>query len=177
MVRVQLLTGGSWNNFITVQSHQRITTDRLVHMNAVSPEFFATLGARMIAGRDFDERDSRGTSEDGPRVAIVNEAFAKRYFEGRSPLGARLSQRTGPDATPDIEVVGVVANINYRGVREEWEQAYFPLISPERGHFYIRVQGNIGGTRCIRFEHSFARSNRRCQSPPCARWMSRSAGR
>ena len=95
----------------------------------------------MIAGRDFDERDSRGTSEDGPRVAIVNEAFVKRYFGGRSPLGARISQRAGPDAKPDIEVVGVVANITYRGVREEWEQAYFPLISPEGGHFYVRVQG------------------------------------
>jgi predicted permease len=141
IARVQLLTGGSWNNYVTVASHQRITTDRLVHMNAVSPEFFATLGAGMIAGRDFEEGDARGTGEDGPRVAIVNEAFAQRYFGGRSPLGARISQQTGPDAKPDIEVVGVVANITYRGMREEWEQVYFPLISPEGGHFYIRVRG------------------------------------
>jgi putative ABC transport system permease protein len=141
IARIQLLTGGSWNNFITIQSHQRITTDRLVHLNAVSPEFFKTLGAGMISGRDFDERDSRGGSGDGPRAAIVNEAFVKRYFGGRSPLGAHISQSAGPDAKPDIEVVGVVANITYRGVREEWEQAYFPLISPEGGHFYVRVQG------------------------------------
>ena len=143
IARVQLLTGGSWNNYITIQSARRITTDRLVHLNAVSPEFFKTLGAGMITGRDFDERDSQG-SGDGPRAAIVNEAFVKRYFGGQSPLGARLSQSVGPDAKPDIEVVGVVANITYRGVREEWEQAYFPLISPEGGHFYVRVRGTAG---------------------------------
>ena len=144
IARNQLLTGGSWNNYLTVQSDQRITTDRLVHLNAVSPEFFKTLGAVMIAGRDFDERDSQGASEDGPRAAIVNEAFVKRYFGGRSPLGARLSQSAGPDAKPDIEVVGVVANITYRGVREEWEHAYFPLIRAEGGHFYVRVRGTSG---------------------------------
>jgi predicted permease len=142
IARVQLLTGGSWNNYMTIQSHQRIATDRLAHLNAVSPEFFATLGAGMIAGRDFDERDSRGTGDDGPRVAIVNEAFVKRYFGGQSPLGARVSPFTGPDAKPDIEIVGVVANITYRGVREEWEQAYFPLINPAGGHFYVRVRGS-----------------------------------
>jgi predicted permease len=138
---VELLTGGSWNNYLTIQRDQRITTDRLVHLNAVSPEFFKTLGARMIAGRDFDERDAQGASGDRPRAAIVNEAFVKRYFGGRSPLGAHISQSAGPDAKPDIEVVGIVANITYRGVREEWEQAYFPLISPAGGHFYVRVQG------------------------------------
>ena len=143
IARVQLLTGGSWNNYITIQNARRITTDRLVHLNAVSPEFFKTLGAGMIAGRHFDERDSQG-SGDGPRAAIVNEAFVKRYFGGQSPLGARLSQSVGPDAKPDIEVVGVVANITYRGVREEWEQAYFPLSSPEGGHFYVRVRGTAG---------------------------------
>jgi predicted permease len=141
VARFQLLTGGSWNNYVTVQNHQRTTTDRLVHLNAVSPGFFATLGAGIVAGRDFDERDAQGTSEDRPRVAIVNEAFVKRYFGGRSPLGARIAPRADPDVQPDIEIVGVVANITYRGVREEWEQAYFPLISAEGGHFYVRVQG------------------------------------
>ena len=50
----------------------------------------------------------------------------KRYFGGRNPLGSRIGHGTGPDAKPDIEIVGIVANISYRGVREEWEQAYFP---------------------------------------------------
>ena len=142
VARFQLLTGGSWNNAMTIQASQRITTDREVHLNAVSPEFFATLGARIIAGRDFDERDTLPVSEGGRRSAIVNEAFAKRYFEGRSPLGARICQGAGPDARPDIEVVGV-ANISYRGLREESEQAYFPMRPGEvsGANFYVRVQG------------------------------------
>ena len=96
IARVQLLTGGSWNNPMTIQTNERITTDREVHLNAVSPGFFATLGTRIVAGRDFDERDSLPVSEGGQRAAIVNEAFVKRYFGGRNPLGARICQGSGP---------------------------------------------------------------------------------
>ena len=143
IARSQLLTGGSWNNFMAIQADQRIVTDRVIHLNAVSPGFFATLGTRIVAGRDFDERDSLPVSEGDPRVAIVNEAFVKRYFGGRNPLGWRIGHGTGPDAKPDIEIVGVVANISYRGVREEWEQAYFPGNQGfyEGANFYVRVQG------------------------------------
>jgi predicted permease len=139
--RVELLTGGSWNNRITVEAGRRITTDREVHLNAVSPGFFATLGTVMLVGRDFAEHDSERPAEDGWRVAIVNDAFAKRYLTGRTPLGARIGIGAGPDTRAEVEVVGVVANISYRAVREEWEQVYFPIISPESGTFYVRVQG------------------------------------
>ena len=65
IARVQLLTGGSWNNPMTIQAGERIITDREVHLNGVSPGFFATLGARIVAGRDFDERDMRLKGEGG----------------------------------------------------------------------------------------------------------------
>lgn len=143
VARFQLLTGGSWNNSMTIQTNERTITDREVHQNAVTPGFFATLGTRIVAGRDFDERDSLPASEGGQRVAIVNEAFVKRYFGARNPLRARICQGTGPDAKPDTEIIGVVANISYRGLREESEQAYFPMANDEDfgGHFYVRVQG------------------------------------
>ena len=137
----ELLSGGSWNDSMTIQAGQRITTDREVQLNAVTPGFFATLGAGMLAGRDFDEHDAEVPGEGGWRVAIVNDAFAKRYLAGRNPLGARIGVGRGPDARPEVEVVGVVANISYRNVREEWEQAYFPLNSPQGGTFYVRFQG------------------------------------
>ena len=147
VARFQLLTGGSWNNPMTIQTNQRITTDRDVNLNAVSQGFFATLGTRMVGGRDFDERDSRPVGEAGPRTAIVNEAFVKRYLEGRSPLGARICQGSGPDAKPNIEVVGVVADFSYRGLREESEQAYFATVEGEGagGNFYVRVRGTPEG--------------------------------
>jgi ABC-type lipoprotein release transport system permease subunit len=145
IARIQLLTGGSWNNPMTIQTSQRIITDREVHLNAVSPGFFATLGTRIVAGRDFDERDSLPVSEGGQRVAIVNEAFVKRYLGGRGPFGARIGQGSGPDVKPSVEIIGVVANVSYRGVREEWEQAYFPIARREGfyegANFYVKVQG------------------------------------
>ncbi len=151
IARVQLLLGGAWNNSLTIQSGERFTTDREVQLNAVTPEFFATLGTRIVAGRDFNEHDSLDVarvheslpvSADGQRVAIVNEAFVKRYFGGRNPLGAHVGMGAGPDVKPDTEIVGVVENISYRSVREQWEQAYFPMGSELSGsNFYVRFRG------------------------------------
>ena len=144
LARYQLLTGGSWNNPMTIQSSQRIITDRDVHLNAISPGFFATLGARILAGRDFEDRDSLPLDNGGQRRAIVNEAFVKRYFGQANPLGALICQGSGPDAVPDTEIIGVVSNISYRGIRGESEQAYFPLVTGKgfAGNFYLRMQGS-----------------------------------
>ena len=147
VARFQLLNGGSWNNPMTIQANKRITTDRVVNLNAISPGFFRTLGIKILAGRNFDERDSRAAGEAGERSAIVNEAFARRYLGGRSALGVRICQGAGPDAKPKIEVVGVVSNFSYRGLREESEQAYFSFLESEGsgGNFYIRVRGTPEG--------------------------------
>ena len=128
---------------MTIQTDQRIATDRDVNLNAVSPAFFATLGIRIVAGRDFDERDSRPVGETGARSAIVNEAFVKRYLRGRSPLGVRICGGSGPDAKPNVEVVGVVGDFNYRGLRDESEQAYFPIFegNDAASNFYLKVRG------------------------------------
>jgi predicted permease len=148
---VQLLLGGAWNNSLTIQSGERFTTDREVQMNAVSPGFFATLGARIVAGRDFNEHDALNVeavhqslplNESGQRTVIVNQAFVKRYFKGRNPLGVRVAMGSRPDAKPDTEIVGVVENISYRNLREQWEQAYFPLGTELTGsNFYVRFRG------------------------------------
>jgi len=143
VARVQLLTGGSWNNPMTIQATERITTERDVHLNSISPGFFGTLQIKMVAGRDFDDRDSLPVGQTGIRSVIVNEAFAKRYFGGRSPLGTLVCEGDGPDAKPNIEIVGVVADFSYRGLRQELEQAYFPIFQggDSRGTFYVRVRG------------------------------------
>ena len=141
--RFPLLTGGSWNNPMTIQADRRIATDRDVNLNAVSTGFFTTLGIRVVAGRDFDERDSKPVGGAGPRAAIVNQAFVARYLADRNPLGALICQGAGPDAQPSIEIVGVVTDFSYRGLREHSEQAYFPLLEATDigGNFYVRVRG------------------------------------
>jgi putative ABC transport system permease protein len=153
VARFPLLTGGSWNNQMTIQSDRRITTDREVNLNAITPGFFATLGARIVSGRDFDDRDARADGAPGPRAAIVNEAFVARYLAGRNPLGTLVCLGSGPDAQPNITVVGVVATFSYRGLREESEQLFFPMLDgvggnsygvDVGGNFYVRVRGTPG---------------------------------
>ncbi len=140
---VDLLGGGSWNQYLTVQSDTRFVTDRLVHLNPVSPGFFATLGARVIAGRNFDERDVRPPGQTGERSVIVNEGFARRYLGDGNPLGRRIGLGNRPDTTTDIEVIGVVKDFSYRGIREETEQAYLAFFegTGDGGAFYLRTRG------------------------------------
>jgi putative ABC transport system permease protein len=76
----------------------------------VGPRYFETLGIPILAGRDFTPWDR----EDGPRVAVVNEAFARRYWPGEGALGKHLHS-----GKTDFEIVGVVATGRYRTLGEE----------------------------------------------------------
>ena len=142
VARFPLLTGGSWNDPMTIQADKRISTDGDVNLNSVTPGFFPTLGIHLIAGRSFDDRDIAAPGAQEWRSAIVNEAFVKRYLGGRNPLGMRICEGSGPDARPNVESVGVVSNFSYRGIREESEQAFFPFQGEGAATFYVRVRGS-----------------------------------
>jgi predicted permease len=128
---------------MTVQGRERIATDHDINLNAITPGFFKTLGIKIIEGRNFDERDNRPPGDKGLSRAIVNQAFVKRYLAGQNPLGVQICQGAGPDAKPDTEIVGVVSDFSYRGLREESEQAYFPFFDGDgsSGSFYVKVRG------------------------------------
>jgi predicted permease len=140
---ISLLMGGSWNGYCTVESDRRFVTDRPVHINAISPGFFGALGTRVVAGRDFDERDARPPGEVGERSVIVNESFARRYFPGARPVGRRMGIGQRPDTKADLEIVGVVPDFSYRNLREQTEQAFVPLFEgrSREGWFYLRARG------------------------------------
>jgi predicted permease len=143
--RFAFLTGGAWSNKVTMQTDRRTVSDRSVNFNAVSPGFFATLGVRVLAGRDFDQSDSRPAGEIGPRCAIVNEAFVKRYLAGHDPLGVRIARGGGSqDIKPNSVIIGVVADMSYRGLRDNSEQVFFPLFEHDDtgATFYIKVRGS-----------------------------------
>lgn len=144
VARFPLLTGGSWNDPMTIMADKRISTDRDVNLNSVTPGFFQTMGVKILAGRNFDERDTREAGKQGWRSAIVNEAFVKRYLGTRNPLGVRICEGSGPDAKPNVEIVGVMSDFSYRGLREDSEQAYFPFFEGQDGGgtFYVRVRGS-----------------------------------
>src|SRR5262249_36228903 len=63
-----------------------VEADREIDLTVVSPGYFAAAGAALVAGRDFDETDRVGRSPS----AIVNDAFARRHFGGRSPIGGEV---------------------------------------------------------------------------------------
>jgi predicted permease len=95
--------------YIDGLSFEGSTENAEVSLKIVSPRFFETMGIRLLAGRDFSGSDEA----QAPRVAIVNDTVARRYFAGRSALG----QRVGVGGAPDTEIVGVIADTKYRDLR------------------------------------------------------------
>jgi len=91
---------------------------------AIGPGFFDTFGRRILRGRDFTDADG----PDAPRVAIVNESFAAKFFEGEDPIGRRIRARQLDGEAPWITIVGVAPDM-YVGDLENREPAgfYIPL--------------------------------------------------
>ena len=96
--------------------------DTELNMNVVGLNYFQTMGIALAGGRDFTGQDSA----TAPRVAIINEAMAQRYWPGQEPIGKRISFN-GPNG-PFTEIVGVVATGKYHAIREESvPYIYLPL--------------------------------------------------
>jgi putative ABC transport system permease protein len=80
----------------------------------VLPNYFQTVGIQLLHGRDFDARDVRVA----PRVAIINETFAKRFFPNDDPLGKRFAFGDANDDPQWISIVGVVRDTKRQGLDE-----------------------------------------------------------
>jgi predicted permease len=86
-------------------------------LSRVGPDYFKTLQIPLLAGRDFDARDRVGT----PKVAIVNEAFARKFLNGSSPIGHRFWVEATPgDPDTPYEIIGLVRDTKYEDLREEF---------------------------------------------------------
>jgi predicted permease len=97
-----------------------------VWRNATTPGWFETMRIPLLSGRDFNDRDRVGS----PLVAIVNEAFARRYLPGQQPIGQTL--RVESDDAPRHEIVGLVADAVYTAPRDGMlPTMYVPLAQRE----------------------------------------------
>jgi predicted permease len=105
---------GSSRRSVTVEGYQPEPGEDLErHYNVVTPDFFQTTRIRLVRGRAFVDGDRAGA----PLVAIVNEAFARRFWGDQDPLGKRISVRGA--AGPWMEIVGVTENGRYVSVLDE----------------------------------------------------------
>jgi putative ABC transport system permease protein len=119
------LDGGNTNDF-ELETHPtpQGTSAEVAEFNAVSPEYFRTLGIPLLKGRYLSEQDNT----DAPPVTVVSETFARRYFPGEDPIGMRL--KTGGCTECDwTTIVGVVGDVKNGGLgAEETPAMYCPFV-------------------------------------------------
>jgi putative ABC transport system permease protein len=92
-------------------------------VKVVSPGYFQTMMVPVLFGRSFDERDVN----ENRNVMVVNETFAKHYFPGENPVGRRVGLSQG---IYDVEIVGVVRDSKYTGIREDRVGAVYVPFRP-----------------------------------------------
>jgi predicted permease len=103
--------------------------DRQIRTGSVAPGYFKTVGLPMLLGREFQPQDLSTQKKPGSfgKVAIINEAMARRYFGDANPVGKRFGWGDPPDVKYDIEIIGVAVNAVYGNLREETSSLiYFP---------------------------------------------------
>ncbi len=108
---------------------------------AISPGFFRAMGIPLRAGREFTDRDEAGA----PKVVVVNEAFAKKYFDRKDPVGRRMAIGESNHPVLNLEIVGVAADSRVEVRKPASETWYFPFAQwgqPERLQFYVRTAGD-----------------------------------
>jgi predicted permease len=118
--QVPILAGSNARNEVRVAGFRRgPETDAGASFNRVSAGFFRAVGVPLVAGREFTEADRLGA----PRVAVVNEAFVRKFGLGRAAVGRRMG--VGESPALDIEIVGVTRDAKYSEVRDAVPPAYF----------------------------------------------------
>ncbi len=121
------------------------TTDYAV----VSPSYFQTLELPLVAGRGFDSHDTL----DNTKVCVVSESLVRRYFGGRSPIGATMEFRSSdaPQAKPIVrQVVGVAREVRRRpDEREASLQVYVPLAQAPVDDIYLLVRPVSGRAQAL----------------------------
>ncbi|HEX8137727.1 MAG TPA: ABC transporter permease [Pyrinomonadaceae bacterium] len=116
------LSGDIAQNLLTVEGRpplspgERLTTNSRI----VSANYFRAMGIPLIKGRVITERDTK----DAPRVVVINETLARKYFPGEEPLGKRINVTLAENNV--AEIVGVVGDVKHMGLeRESGPESYF----------------------------------------------------
>ena len=134
----KLFGSGSWQKTLWVEGYRyALDENQYAAFNVVSPGFFSTAGIPLLAGRDFGPQDRAGA----PLVAIVNQAFVQKYFQGQNPIGRRFGDE-GPASAGKYEIIGVVKDSKYWSLRERPRPSVFHSMAqvPESGALVLHVR-------------------------------------
>jgi predicted permease len=137
---IPMLANSNSSSNITVPGHNaQEDEDMNVDHNAVGPNFLAAMGIPLLNGREISEADSSTSA----KVAIINEAMARRYFAGRNPIGMHFGFGGGKDVKLDTEIVGVVKDSKNTDVKTAARPFLFlPYSQSEHAGeatFYVRT--------------------------------------
>ncbi|MES1259952.1 MAG: FtsX-like permease family protein, partial [Gemmatimonadota bacterium] len=134
---VPLLAGSNWGNDVNVEGFPSgPDVDANSRYNEVGPEYFSTLGVPLMAGREFTRADGL----DAPRVAIVNQAFTRKFNLGANPVGKRMDRG---NKKLDVLIVGLARDAKYSRVKDEVPPLFFTPVAQDSGrgfaNYYVRT--------------------------------------
>ena len=163
-------TGNPFNIPFVVEGHATDNPDKRPNtdLRTISPDYFKTLGIPLVAGRVFTDGDRRG----GPRVVVVDQAML-RHFDGKSPIGSRITIGNPPAGAEPVwsTIVGVVGDVRGFALNQpSVAQVYQPLSQSSglAGRFLIRTRAiRSWRRRCC--ETTCTPSIPTCRSSTCAR--------
>jgi putative ABC transport system permease protein len=116
-IDIMPLSGSTWSQPVTVD-HQKTESIKLAH---ISPGYFRTMRTPLLAGRDFNDRDTLSS----PGVAIVNQSFARKYMGGDAVGKSFTMPRGVKEVVTQYQVVGVVGDSKYNSIREQFAPAAY----------------------------------------------------
>jgi predicted permease len=119
----------NWNQRVYIEGHAPDFQDEAPSWDRVGPHYFETIGTRLLRGRAIEDRDT----PTSPRVAVINETFARRFFPKEDPIGQHLGM-TDESHGGDYEIVGIVGDAKYQDTRGPAYATFFlPLLQTPPG--------------------------------------------
>ena len=144
---LSLISGWIENGAVTGENATPGSNSGGVYSDAVGTHFFATMGMPLVLGRDFDQRDINSAAQ----AAVVNHAFAQRYWPNQNPLGRRFTFGDSFRPADSYEVIGVVQDGKFADVREKIRATVFYPFTQKRAsltfmHFAAKTSGDASAS-------------------------------
>jgi predicted permease len=139
------VSGSGWDNLVGSDATPAAGSGKGAFFNRAAPGYFRTMGTRLLAGREFNDRDTLSS----PKVAIVNETFARTFFGSGNPVGRTFHlEAAAGQPEPLFQIVGLVESTKYHELREDFKPiAFFPIAQDESpgpdATFVLRIAGPL----------------------------------